>query len=98
MILAESQRVQAETGFSLQVRIAVTTGRMTVNTIGGRPQVFGAPFTTAQRLLELPVVRRSHLLCTSETLELIYSRPPSDVIATIRGCAGQDVPVFEFTL
>ena len=33
-----------------------------------------------------------------ETLELISARPPSDAIATIRGCSGQDVPVFEFTL
>jgi class 3 adenylate cyclase len=99
-ILAELERVQTETGLSLQVRVAVTTGKMTIDSIGGRPQVFGAPFTTAKRLLELlelPVARRSHILCTSETLELISARPPSDSIATVRGCSGQDVQVFEFT-
>ena len=96
-ILAESQRVQDGTGFSLPVRVAVATGKMTVATVGGRQQVYGAPFTTAQRLLELPVPRRSHLLCTSETLELVSARPPADSIATVRGCSGQDVPVFEFT-
>ena len=96
-ILAESRRVRAETDFSLQIRLAVTTGKMTVTTIGGRHQVYGGPFTTAQRLLELAVPRRSHLLCTSETLELVSARPPSDSIATIRGCSGHDVPVFEFT-
>jgi class 3 adenylate cyclase len=96
-ILAESQRVQAGTGFSLGVRVAVATGKMTVATIGRRQQIYGAPFTTAQRLLELPVPRRSHLLCTSETLEVVSARPPSDSIATIRGYSGQDVPVFEFT-
>jgi class 3 adenylate cyclase len=96
-ILAESRRVQAETGLSLQVRVAVTTGKMTVTTVGGRHQLYGGPFTTAKRLLELAVPRRSHLLCTSETLELLSARPPSDSIATIRGCSGQDVPVFEFT-
>jgi len=96
-ILAESRRVQSKTGFLLQVRLAVTTGKMTVTTIGGRHQVYGGPFTTAQRLLELAVRRRSHLLCTSETLDLVSARPPLDSIATIRGCSGQDVPVFEFT-
>src|SRR5678815_4535310 len=38
-ILAESRRVQAETGLSLQVRVAVTTGKMTVTTVGGRHQL-----------------------------------------------------------
>lgn len=97
-ILAEARTVQAETGFSLQVRVAVTTGEMTVDTIGGRTQVFGAPFSTAQRLLELAAPHRSQLLYTSETLELTYERRVSAPIATTRGCSGQDVPVFEFTL
>ncbi len=48
-ILAESQKVQAETGFSFQVRVGVTTGKMTIDTVGSRPQVYGAPLTTAQR-------------------------------------------------
>ena len=96
-ILAESQRVQAETGFSFQVRVGVTTGTMTVDTVGGRPQVYGAPFTTAQLLLALPVPHGSQLLCTSETLELVPDQSPVDSIATVQGCSGQEVRVFEFT-
>ena len=96
-ILAESRKVQTGTGFSFQVRVAVTTGKMTVDTIGGSPQVFGPPFTTAKRLLDSAVPRRSNVLCTSETLELVPDRARSDSIAMIRGCSGQEVPVFEFT-
>jgi class 3 adenylate cyclase len=96
-ILAESKRVRTESGFSFQVRVGVTTGKMTVDIVGGRPQVYGAPFTTAQRLLALTAPRRSQLLCTSETLELVPHRPPLDSIASVQGWSGQDVRVFEFT-
>ncbi len=95
-MLAESKRLQTETGISLQFRVGVTTGRMIVETVGRRPQVYGAPFTTAQRLLALAVPGRSQLLCTSETLELVPDRPPLDSIAAVQGCSGQEVRVFEF--
>ncbi len=96
-ILAESKRIQTESGFSLQLRVGVTTGKLILDTVGGHPQVYGAPFATAQRLLALAVPRRSQLLCTSETLELVADRPTSDPIATVQGCSGQQVQVFELT-
>src|SRR5258708_40254889 len=93
-ILANLQPGSRETAISFQLRIALTTGKMTAGFVGGRTQVVGAPFATAKRLLELEIPRRTHLLCTTETLEHVSHRPHSDPIAQVRGCSGKEVAVF----
>jgi class 3 adenylate cyclase len=95
-ILSEVNREDRDGGVCFNVRIALATGKITGALIGGRIQVVGTPFTTAKRLLELEITRRPHLLCTSETLNLVPDMQPPEPIARVRGCEGEEVAVFEF--
>src|SRR5436190_3883593 len=46
-VLALRRQVQSETGIELHLRIALATGTMTGDWIGGRFQVVGAPYAAA---------------------------------------------------
>jgi class 3 adenylate cyclase len=96
-VLRGVPQTNSETGIEFHLRIALATGKMTADWIGGRFQVVGAPYAVAQRLVQMNIPRRSQLLYTSETLDYVAQKEPSEPIGQIKGVSGEDVPVFEFT-
>jgi len=97
-ILERWPEVQSQLEVSFQLRIALATGKMTGDLIAQRFQVVGAPCTTAKRLMDLAdVPRRSQMLYTSETLQLIAPPTQSRQVAKIGRSSGEELAVFEFT-
>ena len=94
-VLRGLRQINSETGIEIHLRIALGTGKMTGDWIGGRFQVVGAPYAVAQRLDRMDFPRRSQLLYTSETLDCVSQKEASEPIGKIKGASGQDVPVFE---
>lgn len=94
-LLSRRQPINFGAGIEYHLRIAVATGTMTGDWIGGRFQVVGAPHAVAQRLQQMDVPRRSQLLCTSETLDYVAQIESSEAVGRIKGVSGDEVPVFE---
>jgi class 3 adenylate cyclase len=94
-VLKDLRRINSESGIEIHLRIALGTGKMTGDWIGGRFQVVGAPYAVVQRLDQMDFPRRSQVLYTSETLDCIAQKEASEPIGKIKGVSGQDVPVFE---
>jgi class 3 adenylate cyclase len=97
-ILRAFQRLQKTRAASFGIRVALGTGDMTVSVIGGKLQAVGRAVATANRLLKLDLPRRSSMLCTEETLQMIpdASIPPKATLQLQRSY-GTVVNVYEFT-
>jgi class 3 adenylate cyclase len=83
---------------SFGIRIALGTGDMTVGVIGGKLQAVGRAVATADRLIKLDLPRRSSILCTEETLQLIPDAAiPAQATMQLQRSYGTAVNVYEFT-
>jgi class 3 adenylate cyclase len=97
-ILRAFQRLQKTRAASFGIRMALGTGDMTVGVIGGKLQAVGRAVATADRLMKLDLPRRSSMLCTEETLQLIPDAIiPTQAIMQMQRTYGTAVNVYEFT-
>jgi class 3 adenylate cyclase len=85
------------TGPKPDVRIALGTGAMAGVTALGRLQIFGVASSTAKRLLELDLPRRTSMLYTSETLAFLEGETPRTVpVARLARRTGEALEVYEY--
>ncbi len=96
-ILERLRGGQGKSKFSYSLRMVLATGKLAGRIVGGRFQVFGDPLAVAKRLEALQISKRSQILCTSETLAYIPAAVSSDPVGRVKGVAGNEVPVFEFS-
>ena len=97
-ILSEISSRSLKSENSLGIRIALGTGQMTGDLIGGRFQIIGLAYTTAERLIGFKSPPISSMLCTAETLAHIPGAiiPPTPRSKFTR-TTGEEVEVFEFS-
>jgi class 3 adenylate cyclase len=79
------------------VRITLGTGAMAGGVTGGRHQIVGVGCTTAKRLQELDLPRRTSMLYTSETLAYVEGETPrTEPVARFTRTTGEEVEVYEY--
>lgn len=96
-VLERLRVAQGKNKLSYSLRIVLATGKLAGRSVGGRFQVFGDPLAAAKRLETLAVAKLGHILCTSETLAHIPSGVSSEPVGRVKGSAGNEVAVFEFS-
>jgi class 3 adenylate cyclase len=88
---------QGKSKLPYSLRIVLATGKLAGRSVGGRFQVSGDPLAVAKRLETLQISKRGQILCTSETLAHIPSGVRSEPVGRVKGAAGNEVTVFEFS-
>jgi class 3 adenylate cyclase len=79
------------------VRFSLGTGGIAGGLITGRPHIVGVACTTAKRLRELDLPRRTSMLYTSETLAFLEGETPLTApVARLTRTTGEEVEVYEY--